>query len=233
VEGNVIRLDGVRFAYPGGPDVIDAREVGIEPGLTLLLGPNGAGKSTLLRLMAGVERPREGRISIHGHDLWKAEVAARQPIAYVPEQPELTPYATIEEIVRLVCRLRCVPEEEAAVAIERVGLAGHAARSIRQLSQGQRRRAVFAAARVGQPSVLLLDEPLEAMDRAMRDEIVRWIRESVEQGRTVVAASHEFDDFVETASAALSVRDGSAMVHPLPDDPAQRRDLLDTLARGV
>jgi ABC-type multidrug transport system ATPase subunit len=233
VEGKVIRLDGVRFAYPGGPDVIDARELEIEPGLTLLLGPNGAGKSTLLRLMAGVERPREGRISIQGHDLWEAEVAARQPIAYIPEQPELTPYATIEEIVRLVCRLRCVSEEEAAVAIERVGLTGHASRSIRQLSQGQRRRAVFAAARVGQPSVLLLDEPLEAMDRAMRDEVASWIGESVAQGRTVVAASHEFDDLVETASAALSLRDGSATMHLLPDEPARRAGLLDALARGV
>jgi ABC-type multidrug transport system ATPase subunit len=229
----MIRLDGVRFAYPGAADIVEAHELAIGPGLTLLLGPNGAGKSTLLRLIAGVERPREGRISIHGHDLWNAEVAERQPIAYVPEQPELTPYATIEEIVRLVCRLRGVPKDDAAAAIERVGLAGHASRSIRQLSQGQRRRAVLAAAWVGQPSVLLLDEPLEAMDRAMRDEVIEWIRDAATQGRTAVVASHDFDDLVETASAALSVRAGSVTMHALPDDPGARGRLLDALARGA
>lgn len=228
----MIRLEGVRFAYPGGLDVVEADQLEIGPGLTLLLGPNGAGKSTLLRLMAGVERPREGRVSIGGHELWEDEVAARQPIAYVPEQAELTPYATIEEIVRLVCRLRRVSEDEATAAIERVGLVGHASRSIRQLSQGQRRRAVLAAAWVGQPSVLLLDEPLEAMDQAMRDEIIKWIRDSATEGRTAVVASHDFDDLVETASAALSVRAGSTTLHALPSEPAARAELLDSLARG-
>lgn len=228
----MIRLDGVRFAYAGGTDVVDADTLEIGPGLTLLVGPNGAGKSTLLRLIAGVERPREGRISIGGHELWEAEVAARQPIAYVPEQPELTPYATIEEIVRLVCRLRRVSEQEGTAAIERAGLAAHASRSVRELSQGQRRRAVLAAAWVGQPSVLLLDEPLEAMDRAMRGEVIEWIRDAASGGLTAVVASHDFDDLVDTASAALSVRDGAVTSHVLPDDPAARRGLLDTLARG-
>ena len=228
----MIRLDGVRFAYPGGPDVVHAPALEIGPGLTLLLGPNGAGKSTLLRLIAGVERPREGTIRIAGHDLWQAEVEARQHLAYVPEQPELTPYATIEEIVRLVCRLRGVPERDAAQAIRSVGLADQASRSIRQLSQGQRRRAVFAAARIGRPGVLLLDEPLEAMDRAMRVEIVAWIRRAVGEGRTVVTASHEFDDLSDLASAALAVKqgkDGKAVLHRLD---RHRSKQLETFARG-
>lgn len=229
----MIRLEGVRFAYPGGPDVVDADTLEIGPGLTLLVGPNGAGKSTLLRLLAGVECPREGRVTIGGHDLWEAEVAARQPLAYVPEQPELTPYATIEEIVRLVCRLRGVPDGGALAAIDRVGLAGHASRSVRQLSQGQRRRAALAAAWVGQPSVLLLDEPLEAMDRAMRGEVIEWILASAAQGRTVVVASHDFDELVDTASSALSVRAGAATLHALPAESAARRELLDSLARGA
>lgn len=229
----MIRLDGVRFAYPDGTDVVDVDALEIGSGLTLLLGPNGAGKTSLLRLIAGVERPREGRISIHGHDLWEAEVAARQPIAYVPEQPELTPYATIDEIVRLVCRLRGVSEDAAAGAIERVGLADLGSRSIRQLSQGQRRRAVLASAWVGEPSVLLLDEPLEAMDRSMRDEVIEWIRDSAAQGRTALVASHDFGDLADAATGALSVRDGSATLHTLPEDHAARGALLDSLARGA
>jgi ABC-type multidrug transport system ATPase subunit len=134
--------------------------------------------------------------------------------------------------VRLVCRLRGVSEDAAAGAIERVGLADHASRSIRQLSQGQRRRAVLASAWVGEPSVLLLDEPLEAMDRAMRDEVIEWIRDSAAHGRTAVVASHDFGDLVDTAVAALSVHGGAATIHTLPDGHTARAALLDSLARG-
>jgi len=233
VEGFVILLDGIRFRYPGGPIVVEVDRLELGPGLTLLLGPNGAGKSTLLRMIAGVERPLRGRIEIQGHDLWREEIEARRALAYVPEQPELTPYATIREILQLVCRLRGVKEDEGIRAITRVGLADDAARSVRQLSQGQRRRAILAAALVGTPAVLLLDEPLEAMDRGMRDDLVAWIHGAVSEGRTVIAASHEFDEFAETARAALAVRRGRATLHQLPADSAERATLLDRLARGL
>jgi len=227
----LIELKDVRFAYPGGPDVVDVAELTIPPGLSLLLGPNGAGKSSLLRVVAGVDRPAAGRITIHGRDLWKEEIEARRPLAYVPEQPELTPYATIEEIVRLVCRLRNVPEADGAAALERAGIADSASRSVRQLSQGQRRRAVIAAAFVGRPSVLLLDEPFEAMDRGMREHLVDWIREAVAGDKTVVVATHEFEELIDLADRALAVHDGVTTPHDLPPDRAAREVLLDALAR--
>ena len=228
----MIRLEDVRFSYRGGDDVVRVDRLELPRGLILLLGPNGAGKSTFLRLLAGVERPRVGRILIEGVDLWTHEVEARQNLAYVPEQPELTPYATIEEIIRLVCRLRGVAEAEGMAAIERVGLKREARRGVRELSQGQRRRAVMAAALIGKPGILLLDEPLEAMDRAMRDDIVDWIRQAVADGRTVIVASHEFDDLTGSVRAALAVRDGAVTLHDVPDDSDDRAVVLDRLARG-
>jgi ABC-type multidrug transport system ATPase subunit len=228
---HVIQLRNVRFAYAGGPNAVDVQSLSIPPGLSLLLGPNGAGKSSLLRIVAGVERPAEGQISIGGHDLWSDEIAARKPLAYVPEQPELTPYATLEEIVRLVCHLRGVPDQQAAAALKRAGLESLGSRSVRQLSQGQRRRAVMAAAFVGQPSVLLLDEPFEAMDRGMREHLVDWIRDAVRQGHTVVVATHDFDELIELADRALAVEAGITTVHELPADTADREALLDRLAR--
>lgn len=227
----MIELREVRFAYADGPYAVDVRALTIPPGLSLLLGPNGAGKSSLLRVVAGVERPAGGSITIDGHDLWRDETAARRPIAYVPEQPELTPYATIHEILRLVCRLRGVSDDQGQVALERAGLAGLASRSVRQLSQGQRRRAVVAAAFVGRPTVLLLDEPFEAMDRGMREHLVDWIRTAVADGHTVVAATHEFDELMETADRALAVQQGVTTAHELPADRVERAALLDQLAR--
>lgn len=229
----MIRLSGVSFSYGPGEAVLAGLDLTLEPGLTLLLGRNGCGKSTLLKIAAGVEMPDPGRVEIDGHDLWTEEVAARRSLAYVPEQPDLTPYATVREILGLVCRLRGEPRAAVDEALQKVGLADLAHRSVRQLSMGQRRRAVLAAAFIGRPGHVLLDEPLEAMDRGARDDILAWIDRLVASGATVVAVSHDLEPFAVRASRALTVRDGQCRsVDLLPGDPAERRTLLEGLARS-
>ena len=229
----MIRLSGISFSYGPGEAVLAGLDLDLGPGLTLLLGQNGCGKSTLLKIAAGVEMPDRGRVEIDGHDLWTAEVAARRSLAYVPEQPDLTPYATVREILGLVCRLRGEPRTAAAEALERVGLAALSHRSVRELSMGQRRRAVLAAAFIGQPAHVLLDEPLEAMDRGARDDILAWIDRLIAAGATVVAVSHDLEPFVPRATRAITVREGRCQgIDPLPGDPAERRALLERLARG-
>ncbi|HEY0552630.1 MAG TPA: ABC transporter ATP-binding protein [Thermoanaerobaculia bacterium] len=232
----MIRLRGVSFSYREAEPVLAGVDLEIGPGLTLLLGPNGCGKSTLLKIAAGIERPDSGRIEIDGHDLWsdsRSEVAARRSLAYVPEQPDLTPYATLREILDLVCRLRGEPRKSGREALARVGLGDLSHRSVRELSMGQRRRAVLAAALVGTPRQALLDEPLEAMDRGAREDLLAWTDRLVAAGAAVVVVSHEIEPFVPRASRALAVRGGRCLdAGPLPDDPAARLALLDRLARG-
>jgi ABC-type multidrug transport system ATPase subunit len=228
----VIRFRQVGFAYRDGETVLAPLDLEIASGLTLLVGPNGCGKSTLLKLAAGVEMPDAGRIEIDGHDLWKDEVAARRSLAYVPEQPDLTPYATIGEIVTLVCRLRGEPPAAGEGALDVVGLRRLAGHSVRELSMGQRRRAALACALVGTPTHVLLDEPLEAMDRAAREDILAWIAGLVARDCTVVVVSHDIEPFLERAARAVTLRDGRVLVHdPLPNDPESRRSALETMAR--
>lgn len=229
----MIRFRQAAFAYRPGEPVLAGIDLEIPPGLTLLLGPNGCGKSTLLKLASGVERPDGGRVEIDGHDLWADEVAARRGLAYVPEQPDLTPYATVREILGLVCRLRGEPRSAAEDALDFVGLKDLAHRSVRELSMGQRRRSVLAAALIGTPRHVLLDEPLEAMDRGARESILAWIDRLLTTDATVVVVSHDLAPFAPRAARAFTVRGGRCLrVDPLPGDPAERLALLEHMARG-
>jgi ABC-type multidrug transport system ATPase subunit len=232
----VIRFSAVSFSYrPERPReaVLSGVDLELPAGLVLVVGPNGCGKSTLLKLAAGVEPPDAGRIELDDHDLWRDEVAARAGLAFVPEQPDLTPYASVAEILDLVCALRGEPSSSAAEALAAVGLDGLAARSVRELSLGQRRKAVLAAALVGSPRHLLLDEPLESLDRAARAGILAWIERRRAAGAVVLVAAHELEPFAATAARALTVRDGRCLlVDPLPGDLAARSRLLERLAGG-
>ena len=229
----MIQLFDASFAYRPGEPVLDGADLAIPEGLTLLVGRNGCGKSTLLKLAAGVERPDRGRVEIDGRDLWREEATARAGLAYVPEQPDLTPYASVAEILRLVCRLRGEPPARAGEALAAAGLAGLGGRSVRELSMGQRRRAVLAAAFIGTPRHVLLDEPLEAMDRGARGDVLAWIDGLLAAGAAVLVVSHDIEPFAPRAARAVTVAAGRCpVVDPLPRDPAARMALLERLARG-
>ena len=229
----MIRFHQASFAYRENEPVLSGVDLEIREGLTLLLGPNGCGKSTLLKMAAGIEKPDSGWVEIDGRDLWVDEEEARRGLAYVPEQPDLTPYATVGEILDLVCRLRGEPRQRGREALETAGLGSLAHRSVRELSMGQRRRAVLAAAFVGTPRHALLDEPLEAMDRTAREDLLAWVDRLLASGAAVVVVSHEIEPFVPRASRALGVRNGRCLdAGPLPSDLGERLALLDRLARG-
>ena len=230
----MIRFHNVDYSYRQGEPVLRRANLNLSTGLTLVLGPNGSGKSTLLKIAAGIERPDHGVAEIDGHDLWRDEVGARRQLAYVPEHPDLTPYATIRDVVYLVCRLRSEPVERGREALERVGLWKIAKRSIRELSSGQRRRAVLAAAWIGSPQTVLLDEPLESMDRAMRIEILAWVERLLTNGATVVVATHEIESFLEKTVCAVAVTSQACRQYEsLPAAAADKLAFLEALSRGA
>jgi len=230
----MIVFENVTFGYEPERAVVRKACFTLSPGLTLLLGPNGCGKSTLLKLAAGVERPEEGRILVGGAELWKDEAKARQSLAYLPEFPDITPYASIRDVMHLVCRLRGEPVMAGDRALETFGLGGEAGRSVRELSSGQRKRALFAAAIVGHPAHVLLDEPFDALDRQIADDVLAWIRQRMADGAALAVVSHAIEPFMNFATRALTVREGLVEQHEtLLRSPEDRFHLLDSLARGV
>ncbi len=230
----MIVFDAVSFGYTPGLEVLNDVSLEFPPGMSLVVGPNGCGKSTLLKLAAGVEIPARGRVTVAGFDLWRDEVAARRHLAYLPEHPDLTPYATVSEILALVCGLRRRPADEAGEALRWVGLDGLGHRTVRELSKGQRRRATLAAARIGSPSCLLLDEPLDGMDRAFRIESVGWMADRLAAGATVVTVSHDFEPLAHLVDRAVIERAGRwQMVEQLPPPGPARMSRLEDLALGL
>jgi ABC-2 type transport system ATP-binding protein len=230
----MIQLRDVAFSYGGARPALEVRELDIGPGLTVVVGPNGAGKSTLLRLVAGVDMPSRGAVTIDGADLWRDEVNARRHLAFVPEYPELTPYATVVDVLRLVASLRGVGFDTVAEALERVGLLDVGRRTIRELSMGQRRRAMLATALVGAPRIVVLDEPLETLDAGMRVFVRDWVFSLRDGGAMVLVATHDLISFAPRVDAAIAVRGGHAELHALPSalSDADRLARLDALARG-
>jgi len=118
----MIRFEHVAFSYRKGEPVFAGLDLEIGSGLTLVLGINGSGKSTLLKLASDVEHPDAGAVFVDGRDLWKDEIAARRGLAYLPEFPDLSPYATIREICDFVCRLRGEPVVRGREALDVFGL---------------------------------------------------------------------------------------------------------------
>jgi ABC-2 type transport system ATP-binding protein len=230
----MIEFSDVSFSYRKGEPVFSKLNLKLISGLTMILGPNGSGKSTLLKLAAGVEFPDEGKVFIGGRDVWKDEVEARRHLAYLPEYPDLTPYATIGEICDLVCRLRGEPLVKSKEALRLFSLDLLARRSVRELSLGQKKRATFAAAFIGRPEFVLLDEPLEAMDRTIQREVMDWILRLVGTGAVVAVVSHMIEPFADLAALALGLRDDRTMKYmTLPADRIEKIRILEQLARGL
>ncbi|MEM1244894.1 MAG: ABC transporter ATP-binding protein [Acidobacteriota bacterium] len=197
----MIRVRDLGFQY-GQTVVLDGVEADFDRGLHLVLGPNGCGKSTLLRLVAGIEVASRGRITLDGFDLWTDEIEARKSLTYVPEHPDLTPFATLREVVRLVARLRGRSDTEADAALEKLGIGDLHRRTVRELSLGQRRRAMLATARIATPRYVLLDEPLDALDRRTRAEVIEWIDSLVNSNHCVLVISHDLAPFAERPAHA-------------------------------
>ncbi|WP_328317644.1 ABC transporter ATP-binding protein [Streptomyces sp. NBC_00388] len=179
-----IRFDGVSVAY-GDNTVLDSLDLTVEPGEVMaLLGPSGSGKTTALRAVAGFVRPRAGRVLIGGRDVTRLP-PHRRGVGMVVQQYALFPHMRVEDNVAFGLRAQKVPRagipQRVAEALGMTGMADYARRYPRELSGGQQQRVAIARALAIRPGVLLLDEPLSALDARLRSgmlaELARLHRE--------------------------------------------------------
>src|SRR4051812_9646948 len=177
-----------------------------------MLGPSGSGKTTVLRLVAGFEQPTRGAIELAGKDVTR-EPPHRRDVNTVFQDYALFPHMSVIENVEYGLRVKKVARTErrrrSAEALETVRLAGHAARRPHQLSGGQRQRVALARALVNRPKVLLLDEPLGALDLKLRREMQIELKQiQREVGITFVFVTHDQEEALTMSDRIAVFRDG-------------------------
>jgi Cu-processing system ATP-binding protein len=193
--GSVRALAGVGF------DVTRGETFGI-------IGPNGAGKTTLLKILLGLVRPDHGTVAVDGVNLAEDPGGVRGRMGYVPQRAGFDDGATARESLRFLARLRGVPGEGVEAQARTAGVAALLDRRVGTLSGGQRQRLSLAAALLGDPPVLLLDEPTASLDPRATAEFRDLVLRLRHEGRTLLLCSHLLADVERLCDRVLVLLEG-------------------------
>lgn len=175
-----------------------------------LAGHNGAGKSTLIKLMLGLITPSQGSVSLLGGNVaGSSAVHIRSQIGYLPETVALHPSLTGKETLDFYAKLKKQPVANNAALLERVGIAQAAGRRVGTYSKGMRQRLALAQALLGEPKVLLFDEPTTGLDPASRQMFYEIVRELGGRGATVLLSTHALGELDGHADRIVVMKNGS------------------------
>jgi spermidine/putrescine transport system ATP-binding protein len=228
IRGEPVGVELTRVAKSyGAVPAVRGVSLAIEPGeIVSLLGPSGCGKTTTLRIVAGLERPDAGEIRI-GRALVNTLPPWKRNIGMVFQSYALFPHMTVAENVAFGLRMRGVAgatmDQEVAAALAQVRLGGFGERRPSELSGGQRQRVALARAIVTRPSVLLLDEPLAALDRQLRESMqieIREIQRAV--GITAIFVTHDQEEALTLSDRVVVMEDGRIVQSGTPAEIYER-----------
>jgi ABC-2 type transport system ATP-binding protein len=203
----------------GGRRVLSGIDCSVPPGtVTGLIGPSGGGKSTLLRSIVGVQRIAAGSVTVLGHPAGSA--ALRSRVGYQTQAPSVYRDLTTRGNVRYFAALAGVPLAGADETLREVGLTAEADLLVGRLSGGQFARVSLACALVGNPEVLVLDEPTVGLDPVLRRDLWTLFADLAHAGRTVLVSSHVMDE-ADRCERLLLIREGEILAD---GSPAEIRD---------
>jgi ABC-2 type transport system ATP-binding protein len=208
VPAGRIVVDDLTKVFAGRVRAVDRLSFTVEPGsVTGFLGPNGAGKTTTLRMVLGLVRPTSGRATIGGQ-VYRHLNDPSRIVGAALESSSFHPARTARNHLRIMCTVAGLPPQRADQVLDMVGLHDAAKRKVRGYSLGMRQRLGLAAALVGDPRVLVLDEPANGLD----PEGIRWLRgllrHLAQEGRTVLVSSHQLNEVQEIADRVVILNRG-------------------------
>jgi ABC-2 type transport system ATP-binding protein len=223
----VIETAALSMVYPGDVTALDGLTVRFAPGVTGLIGANGAGKSTLIKILLGLLDPTRGTATVLGLDCVTAGMRIRQLVGYMPEHDCLPPDVSATEFVTHMGRMSGLPataaRERAAEALRHVGLYEERYRQIGGYSTGMKQRVKLAQALVGDPRLVLLDEPTNGLDPAGRNAMLELIAKIGEEfGISIVVASHLLGEIERICDHLVAIEAGRLL----------RADTIDTFTQA-
>jgi ABC-2 type transport system ATP-binding protein len=193
---------------------VDDLSFDVKPGEILgLVGPNGAGKTTTLRCLAGIIAPSSGRVAIAGHDIQLDPIPGKRAIAFIPDEPHLFDYLSVEEHLRFIGRLYGVADAEtrAPALLAELELSEKMKVMPGELSRGMKQKLAIACGLLHDPKVLILDEPLTGLDPGGIRRMRATIAARAKAGAAVVLSSHLLNLVEELCTKILVMRHGRAV----------------------
>lgn len=217
--GNAIEAQGLTIRR-GRNTVIDGLDLTLPRGAIIgLLGPSGSGKTTLMRAIVGVQIVSGGTISVLGEPAGSALL--RHRVGYMTQLPSIYDDLSVRANLRYFARVQGVPKSDVDRVIERTGLTGQADQLARTLSGGQANRVSLAAAMLGSPELLVLDEPTVGLDPVLRSDLWGIFRRIADEGATLLVSSHVMDEATR-CDQLLLMREGAVIADTTP------RELLES-----
>jgi len=220
---NIIELKEVRKSYDGKTNVIEKLDLEIKKGeFVTLLGPSGCGKTTILRMIGGFDTPTEGKILLDGEDI-SVLPPNKRPINTVFQKYALFPHLNVYDNIAFGLKLKNMSkeamDEKVKNALEIVDLEGFEKRGINTLSGGQQQRIAIARAIVNEPKVLLLDEPLSALDYKMRKEMQIELKKMHKLlGITFIFVTHDQEEALTMSDKVVVMADGEIQQIGIPEE---------------
>lgn len=200
------------------------------------LGPNGAGKSTTMNMITGYLAPNSGTVEINGVSMQKEPIKAKKMIGYLPEIPPIYPDMTVLEFLSFVAELKGILKfqraDEVNRVIEKAGLEGVKTRVIKYLSKGYKQRVGLAQALIGDPEILILDEPTVGLDPKQIVEIRDLIRE-LKENHTVILSSHILSEIEAVCDRIIVISHGRVVASAEPDQLVKENNEVQTFTLVV
>jgi ABC-2 type transport system ATP-binding protein len=204
----------------GGRPVLRGLSAKLQAGrVTGLLGPSGCGKTTLIRCIVGVQKVAGGDVRVL--ELPAGAPELRRRVAYVTQAPSVYTDLTVHENLRYFAAVLDVPQREIGRALEAVDLAGAGGQLVGTLSGGQRSRVSLAIALLGQPDLLVLDEPTVGLDPVLRRDLWTLFHRLAEEGAALLVSSHVMDEAAR-CDRLLLMREGALVADTTPDELRER-----------
>ncbi|MCI8364161.1 MAG: ABC transporter ATP-binding protein [Eubacterium sp.] len=206
----------------GDRDVVDHLSFTVEKGQIVgFLGPNGAGKSTTMNIITGYISPTEGDVTVNGYDIYDEPEKVKASIGYLPEQPPLYPDMKVGEYLNFVSNLKGVKSSEKEKTVRKVMRATKiqdvSERLIKHLSKGYKQRVGLAGAMIGDPEILILDEPTVGLDPKQILEIRNLIRE-LSKEHTILLSSHIMQEVSAVCNQIMIINQGKMILSDVPEN---------------